>query len=604
MTPEPKTRYPKMSAPAKTAETLKDPVTSDGRPDLSVLWGWFTFAEEAARRKHWEYFVIDQFVKGNHDIRGNPDDNSIEMTKATEKVNFPVNKVFTTFRAVKTFVTRHKPKIEVEPSESTPEAKKYAQRATLTIARDNQLNNGRVLNKELAHYGVKYGIGYRQIGYDPVKKVTQRWTIDPFDLFVVSKTGKFEDAPAVIKSLTRTVGYWKTKFPDANIVPDNEIAASKYKQLAFQSQFPGATAAAQRLEEQTALGYECWYRVFKPNAKGGYVNKCLFTKSEILSFEETPYTEYPFIAYRAEVVPNELYPDGHLKHTIAPQRMFNLLNTQMLEYNHIVNRGRFRVPQGSGFRIIQAKEGQIIMHKPGMPPEVLNPPGVSTLLERQLQMAGDFIEDVGGQHDASFGAMPERATSGRAIENLQLGDSNNISDLRDNFEDALSQEASWILKMYSLFEKEGVVLNDNSNTDKPDTFGVIGKEAVGGNVPEKYYIEDNGSYCDVCAILPDNKVKVSVVSELGETKEARLGLLFKLKEAGLPLKVILNYLEFPNADDVMTRITEEAVADMAMETMKTSAMQPPQPRGPQMPPGEPPETNNADLQAINDMLGQ
>jgi len=578
-----------------------------GALPLSTLTGWYTFSDEAARKKHWEWFVIDQFLRGNHNVRGNPNDNTVVVTQRSDTINYPINKIFSTFRAVRAFVTRHKPTIEVEPTESTEGARTYARRAQKLLDRDNQLNNFRRINKEWVYYGVKYGIGWRQIGYDPKKKVAIRWTVDPFDLLIGSKTGKAEDAPYLIKTFVRTVGYMKHRFPKAEslIIPDNEIAADEYKRLSLQILYPATYSSALTGDEETMIGKECWYRIFKQNKNGGFINKCTFTDTGILDFEETPYTEYPFIAYESETTPNELFPEGHMKHVISPQRMLNLLETQLLEYNHIVNRGRFIKDKNAGFKVIYAKEGQIIEKNPGKQVTSLSPPPINPALIQQIGHANDYIEDIGGQHDASMGTTPARVTSGAAIEALQLGDSNNISDLRDNFEDALAKEAAWILKMYSLFEKDGVVMDEevedqnNPSQMSPQKFAIIGQEALGRmgkTLPvnpeteqEAYYMEDNGGYCDVCNILPDNNVKVSVTSELGETKEARMNLLFKLVEAGLPLKFLLENIEFPNTEDVFTRIADEALADMQMEQLKAQQTQQAQvPQG--MPPqGAPPQ---------------
>ena len=433
---EPKNETPPVGAPKKGGEAKEDKYK--GAPDHSVLLGWLQFSKGISQKTHWNFFVIDQFLKGNHNIRGNPNDNTIEIGRKTDDVNYPINEIFRTFRAVRAFVTRHKPEAEVEPDNSSEEAKTYARRANVTLERDNKLNNSRRLNKEWVYYGVKYGIGWRQIGYDPVKKCAMRWTVDPFDMLVGSRTGKAEDAPYLIKCVVRTVGYWKNKYPDCDVASDNLTAEDEYKRLAIEMQFQSTAADGQPEDEQTAIGYECWYRLFKPNKKGGMVNKCLFTKTSIVDFEETPYTEYPFIPYESEVTPNEVYPDGQLKHVISPQRMFDLLNTQMLEYNHIVNKGRIIKDKNVGFRQINSREGQIYEKNPGKQVQVLNPPAINPALQWQIGLAKEAIADIGGQHDASFGATPSRVSSGDAIEALQTGDSNNISDLRDNFEDVLS----------------------------------------------------------------------------------------------------------------------------------------------------------------------
>lgn len=562
--------------------------------DLSTLNAWFTQVKDDSRKKHWEWFVIDQMLRGNQDIRGNYSDNTIEVRRKSDKVSFPINKMYATFRAVRGFVTRHKPFVMVEPKENTEEAKVYARRANRVLERDNQLNNFRKINKEWVYFGVKYGVGYRQVGFDPVNHVSIRWTIDPLDLWSGNKEDEIEDAPFIIKTVRRTIGYVRQRYgKDAEgVAPDNELAADEFKKLSIQINFQqNETATGIREEDQTVILKECWYRLYKPNKFGGYINKVVFVENKILNHEETPFDEYPFIPYKSDIVPNEATGEGHLKHIVAPQRMLNLLNTQLLEYNHIVNNGRYVVDKGAGLDIIINQMGQIIQKNQGKSITPLPPPPISPTLETQLRLSNEFIEVIGGQSDASLGRVPTGITSGKGIEALQYGDSNNIADLRDNFEDALALEAQWILKMYSLFEKDGIVLSNRVSDEENDTFAIVGQsayKAMGKKTPNEY-LTDNGDYCGVCSILTDNQVKVSVTSQLGETREAKLDLLFKLLDAGLPLKIILEHLEFPNTNDILERIASESLADIAMEQMK---------QPPQMPPNAPPMPPDQELQGI------
>lgn len=549
-------------------------------PDLSTLNQWFEFSMSAARKRHWDMFVIDQFIDGRHDIKGNAQDNSLVITKNTGRVNFPINKVKATFRAVRGFVTRHYPKVEVLPADSSEEAKAYARRANKTLERDNRLNNFRKINKEWVYYGVKYGVGYRQIGYDPDKKVAMRWTVDPFDLLIGSKTARLEEAPYIIKTVVRTVDYVKNKFGDSTeISADNEIAASEFKRLSKELEFNNSKTDDQTSGNQTLILKECWYRLFEPNKLGGLINKVVFTENMILKTEETPFTEYPFVPYYASIEPDKMNPEGHIKDIISPQRMLNMLNTQLLEYNHLVNRGRFRTEKGSGFKIINTREGQIITTNVGKTVQVLDPPRLSPMLSDQINFALKMIEDLGGQSDAIRGVAPYAGASGDAIEKLQVAGTNDIADLRDNFEDALAQEAAWILKMYSMFESDGVTVYDDKKEETFLAVGKIAREQIGKPVKNKQFIEDSGNYNDVVAILPDNNVKVNVTSELGETKAARQALLFKLLDAGLPLKIILDHLEFPNSDDILQRVAEEAVGDMVMSQLGSNQTPPQIPQG-------------------------
>lgn len=552
-------------------------------PELSQLNSWHESAYQASRRERWQMFVIDQFLRGNQQIKGNIQDNSIEVVRQTNSINFPINKIYATFRAVRGYVTKHKPVVEVEPENSTDPAKEYARRANAVLARDNKLNNFRKINKEWAYFGVKYGVGYRQVGFDKEKHVAVRWSVDPFDLLSGNKFGEVEDAPYLIKSVRRTVGYVRNKFPEtgSDVAPDNELADDEFKKLSLKIIYNNqATTLPQDVESQTVILHECWYKVFEKNGMGGTVNKCIFTNDRKLHFEETPFDEYPFIPYKSDIVPNEASGEGHIKHIISPQRMLNLLNTQLLEYNHLVNRGRFVKDKNSGFRVINAVEGHIIEKKPGSRVDVMNPPSLNVAIFKQIDMANEAIETIGGQHDASRGQSDPNATSGVAIEALQQGDSNNISDLRDNFEDALALEAAWILKMYSLYESDGVITSNIIKENQQEQFVAVGSEAYKsmGLKPQKNKFvdngEDNGDYLDVLNILPDNQVKVSVYSSLGETKNERLNLMTKLVELGVPLKFLLEYLEFPNTTDIFDRIAQETVGQLALDAIGAAQSQP------------------------------
>lgn len=572
---KPKEKAVDMGAPAKN---VNDKPLNKGKdvPTLDQLLGWLEYSRQTWNTKKWDYFVIDQFVRGNHNITGNPVDNSIEVTQTSDYISYPINKMYSNFRAVRGFVTKHYPKVEVTPTEFEDSAKEYARRSTAVLERDNRLNDFHRINKEWVYYGIKYGVGYRQVGYDIKNQVSQRWSIDPFDLDIVAATGKFEDAPAIIKSIVRTVNYWNKKYPKAGVTADNEPASHEYKKLSMEIEMGGTSEAPQRSEEQTAVGYECWYRVYEKNKAGGFINKVLFTKNQIIDFTETPFDEYPFVAYESDIIPNEPYPEGHMKHQIAPQRMLDLLNMQLLDYNYIVNKGRFQFAKGSGFEIINAKEGQLIRHNPGKPVQVVPPPPISPLLLNQLQYADDVLDIMGAQSDASRGQAPFAGASGDLVEALQSADTSQLSELRENFEDALAREAKLILKMYNIFEKKGFVVEDEVRGKEIDRFAVVGKKATEGMMMgEQFYAEDDTSL-NYFEVVEDNHVKVTIGSELGETKQARLALMLRLVSVGMPLKYLLEYLEFPDVDGVMQRIAEETLGEL--QANKISGQQQGQPK--------------------------
>src|SRR6185503_6942029 len=103
----------KLSKPPKnfinpeTPKKKEERAIVNGAPELGKLMQWKEFAMNAAQRRHWEWFVIDQFIRGNHDIKGNSADNSLEIKRSRGAINYPINVTYAVFRAVRGFVTRH-----------------------------------------------------------------------------------------------------------------------------------------------------------------------------------------------------------------------------------------------------------------------------------------------------------------------------------------------------------------------------------------------------------------------------------------------------------------------------------------------------------------
>jgi hypothetical protein len=210
------------------------------------------------------------------------------------------------------------------------------------------------------------------------------------------------------------------------------------------------------------------------------------------------------------------------------------------------------------------------------------------MLRDQLAWADEALQVIGSQNDASRGRTPFSGASGALVDSLQNADSNNISDLRDNFEDALAKEAQLILSMYSLFENDGFMMEDKQKDGTVDQYAVVGQGYQGvtkaDNPDQKYYLDDNGGYLDYISVASDHNVKASVTSELGETTGARQELLFKLVEVGMPIKFLFKYLELPDGDDIMERIAEENVAEIAQQQMMAEQQAQMQQGGQQAPP--------------------
>jgi hypothetical protein len=568
-------------APEKETNLPMDPLT------LAEFQTKFGYDKDNRQYIDWSWFVYDNYVKGNHFVKFNDITQMVEAVPSTGSTRFAINKIWTTLRSVRGFVTKTDPKWYIYPednSEDSVQKAKYKQR----VLDDRWLFGGlKEKTKQSVFQGLKYSIGIIELAWNSDDNEVEYIVLDPYDVYFGGPAYPY--CTRVTKVVWRTHediendDKYKKKLGDLDTT-DTRFA-STWKETLQNSVYGHQNRAG---SDKGTLVYEVHEYVEKENKKGGHVNIATFTNSTFLRYVETTYDSLwdVFHFYRTDDNPGENYGEGWVKNLIPPQKLLDILESLTAEYHHTFAKGRYVMANNAGVKIVTNENGTMLLHNPGKRPIIENAPAMAASVDNQISRTNIYMEDIGGQHDASLGRLPTGASAGVAIEALQEGDANNLKDLAENFNIFLTKLAYGTFKMYARKLKTTKVIqtNDKDKNGKPDFFAIIGESAT--NIPET--ITYNGQEIPVCVIREEEKVRVSVDTWLAYTREAREQRVYKHYTAGLiSRKAALNALNYNDVDEIIgDAIREEVVASMVSQ----GPAQPLPTDGGQAPP---PETDTA-----------
>jgi len=522
---------------------------------------------ENRRQLDSEWFVRDNYVKGNHFVKWNTDSSSIETVDSAGSMRFPINKIYSTLRSVRGFVTKYDPKWEVYPTTKSLKGLEEAKYKGRLLDYHWYINNLRDISKQKVFQALKYSIGIMELGWDNKKEVTTFDIQDPYDIFF----GGINSAHVrrITKAVKRNINEVKADPKYKNMEGSLSVEGDDYVSNAKQT-LMDLTYGRQNKDNDTdgsVIVKEMLYVVDKPNKLGGTINLATFTNTSFLRHIETPYTDMSdkYLIYRSDDNPGEMYGEGWVKHLMPVQKMLDILESQTMEYHHMFAKGRYVVSRNAGVKIINNQNGVILEHNPGRRPIVENAPSMAASVDNQISRVNVYLEDLGGQHDASLGRIPSGATAGIAIEALQEGDANNLKDLTENFQIDLVNTAKAIFKMYARNLKHTKVIeSDDKDADGlPDYYAIIGEKAK--NIPE--FVTYNGKRIPVCVIKEEENVRVIIGSWLAYTRDAQEQRIYKHYTAGLiDRNTALKSLKYTDTDEIISAaIKEQMIATLAAQ---------------------------------------
>jgi len=552
---------------------------------LSKFQDSFGTDKDNRRYTDWAWYVYDNYVKGNHFVKFNDITQMVEAVPTGQGSRFAINKIWTTLRAVRGFVTKYDPKWYIFPEDNSTSSISKAHYKQKVLDDRWVFGQLKPKSKQCVFQGLKYSVGITEVCWDSGEKDVTYEVLDPFDVYFGGPAFPY------CTRVTKTV--WKTH---EEIESDpkykarvGELSTTDTKFVStLKQQFQDQTYGHQNLSENDkgTIVYETFYVTKDKNEKKGKINIATYTDTQFLRHIETDYDSLwdIFNIYRTDDNPGENYGEGWVKNLIPPQKMLDILESLTMDYHHTFAKGRYVVAENSGAKIITNENGTIIQHASGKRPMVENAPSMASSVDNQISRFNVYLEDIGGQHDASLGRLPTGASAGVAIEALQEGDANNLKDLVENYNIFLTQLAYSTLKMYSKRLKTTKVIqcDDKDKDGNPDFFAIIGDV---DNAPTQ--IMFGGKMIPVVKIHNEEKVRVTVDSWLAYTRDAREQRVYKHYTAGLiSRKAALDALQYSDVDKIIEdAIREEVVAKMIQEQQAPTPEQPTE--------AQPPETETA-----------
>lgn len=533
-------------------------------------------ATSARKEYDWKWFQYDLFVNGNHNAHYDKSTQQIiPASKAETTTLLTINKTYSTLRGVRSFVLQHRPKAEVTPYNMTPE--NVDQAVELNQLLDyihDRLGFKQKLRASMLH-ALKYSVGFWQVMWDEEEQEVRVEVVDPYDLYWDPSARVPKEARFVILSVRRSIEDLKedpmyAEAPWSEIQADGKLSSSSFKSRLMQ--FERGSQQGQDENEGTVIVDEYWYKESYSEKQEDGTSKnghkiMLCTRigdTMIRKPFDTGLRRFPFFKLSSDIEPLSLYGTGWVKNLMPVNKALNILESSALKYNIVVNKAQLMAPKGAGIRYLTNQHGDVVEYKKGFEPKERPIPVLSAIISQQIVNMNRYIEDIGSLHDASMGRQSSSDQSGRSIEALQEGDSNNLSELTENTEEFMEDVYEYILELMS--QKYQYIRNvaTTSNTGERLFMKFLGEDASQGMEQEGMEVPPG-----VTTVPSKNIVDVKIASYLAYSSEGRRQAMKDLvgfpQMANLPPDVILQTYQIGPIADIVKKIREEQAKQAQME---------------------------------------
>lgn len=557
-------------------KNYRDKQDADEQMLLNMAKTNFTAAAQGRRRFDWEWLARDLFRRGYQFTKYNPMTKTIAMSIAnTAKI--PVNLTTAAMRVIRNQVTAFQPKWEVMPNSTEERARKQARFSGKVLDFIYITKFLKKMIKETVSQGLLFSVGGPwQIGWDETtenddgsKGFVYIWLTDPFDFYIDPNATdglRFSDAEFLIKAVRRPLQQVKAnknyKNTDLLTRGDRRVASSEYKQFLLQSlKYVGAYSETK--ETETVILKEGWFKIRDDKGKVS-MRVITWVDSMFLPLrnEIVNTSDYPFRMYQADMNPLEVYGEGWARHVIVINKVINMLESSLFDYNYKVNKARLIMDKNAGVRIVTNEHGSIIEKNRGSEVTSFNPPVLPSNNESQVIRMRQYFEDISGAHDVSLGRIPVGVKSGIGIAELKQSDATNQDDLVDNLEDFLIEVAQKVLQVMAENISVPRLIKATDMGGKDDYFMVIGEKYAKNRQLGETYQVGNSEY-PLVVISPKNMVKVQIGSWLAYSKQQKQQELKDLYSTGvIDQKTLLEHLEFGDIDTIIRRTQQEKLLNV------------------------------------------
>lgn len=547
-----------------------DPGIMDELDFLSYCKREFQNDADARKRYDYEWMIRDMFRRGYMFSKYLPSSQTVILA-SRQKAQVPINITKAFMRSIRNQATSFRPKFEILPRYPGVESQVQARYAGRYLDYWYDVNKLKTKIKETMTQGLITSIGGPwEIFFDVNKKDVSMYLADPFDFY----PDRFMDSGDLDESADHATLAIRTKLgvirnnPEYNDIaiaeitsPESQLAVSEYKQFmiqALKTTLPGYDDA------QNIILYRGYFRRYDPDTGKRYMQRVEWTKqnSRPLLFKREKHDEYPWEVYRADINPKELYGEGWMKDIMPINRVINKLESDVLEYNSRVAKGRILVDRDAGVSAIHNVNGEIITKNRGSQVTAMDIPALPISVPQQIDRMMLVAQDIGGIHDSTLGRNAPGSRSGDMVNALISADATNQQDLTDNLEDFLENVAIKVLKCAARnISKYQFIYDMGLNGKEEKAFAVVG-DTAGGDLAnkKKKQVKIGPDFVDLAILGEKNLVRVTIGSWLGYTKDVMEQKVMKLGEMGwIDQKTGLRLLEFGQIDDIIQQTRLEQV---------------------------------------------
>lgn len=419
------------------------------------------FLKQARRRNEFEWFINDTYYNNNQYLRYNTGARRVQSI-SVEKMNdrVVINKVKQQVRGIVNFLNAEHPEIGVRPGDQADDAYLRAKKEKHLCDywyRHLKMNG---VAKKISLDAAKYGIGWAKVLWDkdalsPTAPFTMEdgenrdYTYgevmvdrcDPFEVYPDPMAQSKYDMRYIIHAPVRTLAELKSNPLYKNtdkISADTKLAASLMKQSELRLNISNANAFA--FGQANGMDTVVVLEIFRKLYINGEWQVWVTTRTEagvLLRHERWIMDEFPFEVFQTDIAGMVMDSKGVIHDIREPNRAMNEMVSQVHESARIMGKLNWLLPRGSNVNVITDETGQFIEYDvtPGGAPHQASAINLPVYIMQHIQQLNAFIEDISGMHASFNGKAPFAQASGDLVDTLSQGDQNNLTMMRDNYDD-------------------------------------------------------------------------------------------------------------------------------------------------------------------------
>ena len=514
----------------------------------------------AREKRDLEWYLNHMFSEGHHYLTYNATTSAIENSPPRRRgeVRMVVNKVRSSKRAIKNYVTSSKPKWEVSPGDVDEETITNTRRMGKVLDYIYRKRKLESMVSGVVDSALDTSVGWVEVDWDSKAagglgdvRIRNHPT---FDIFIDKRAYLYDGrlvSAFLAKVVNRTLDEIKSddrydKKNRKDVKEESEQAVSRMKAKILERDDGPDKKAIKRANVKE-------FMLWDEEGENGNIHLFTYAGDKVLRDEALDEKEYPIYCMQVDMNPTKVYQRAWTSDAVPLNKALDRSLSQKIMYVNQALVHRLIAEKGHGAGVVTNESGDIIEVNKNIKFEQMRMQPLPAGFDALNHELTSYIEDIMGAHDAALGRLPSGARSGKTLEALQSADANNLTGLTQSLESFLSVVGERVLNLVAKNYKTSRVIKISEPEEGEDMMKIVGSGAPGK--PD-----------DATIVTEDNEVIVKIGSWLGYTKEAQLENIKKLAEIGvLPAEEVLRYLEFPNVEELSAKARGERLEQHQMD---------------------------------------